>query len=383
MHRCPARIDLERSPTSPEHSAWHPDETPEDNEIAATYTPAQQITGTVEVAPDAPMRAARVTLGCHWTATGRAPEFRGNSDEILLFDGNWVTPGARQFPFIFRTPCGPYTYHGRLVQVRWMLEVRVETEGREVSREAREFVLQPARQRCDYIPGILPDAASRGARNELIRRGLARALGLLVVFAIALLTLPAARDAWTWMLAAAAAITLLSLWIRPPAQRHAHAPFNPDYQAEPGDLVAFLVELKPSFRTEPRRVSARLIGVEQTNPSARPRRAGRARRAHKPEAADAPPRQLDRHHFFDAPAEIGPVATHNNAPTARNTYRVRCRIPADAPFSFYCPTACVSWAVEVHVDVGSWPDWRRAFPLIVRPSTNSVPPTAPERAQPL
>jgi len=54
-------------------------------------------------------------------------------------------------------------------------------------------------------------------------------------------------------------------------------------------------------------------------------------------------------------------------PGALTTYRAEVPIPDKDVYSFVSPNNRVEWEVKVLVDVPTWPDWERVFPLVVWP----------------
>lgn len=357
--------------------------------------------GTVVITVEEPRRSVHVLLTRKWISRAHSAESSGGEDDILLFEGDWLKPGTHRFPFIFHVPPGPYSYHGHLVEVDWVIEARVEDEVEALLREQRTFILEASGNEREFIRGeLLPQVlgdADLHAHSRRVLGWVGTMLLLLVGVALLYPSVAATRGAnWVTLLAGLGCVILAGFlgrrslrrqdarsqpWWRPSSTLH-------DYEAEPGDTVSFVVELKPSFKTSTRRVTAQLRGVEQTwkkkssppNPGAKSaisapsETPGDSIHSHSngSNAASPDATQVERHHFFDEPVEIEPVddqmSDQRTRKHATNTYRVRFRVPSDAPYSFYCPSASVTWAIEVHVDVGSWPDWRRDFPLIVRPN---------------
>jgi hypothetical protein len=355
------------------------------------FTAADKIVGAVHVQVDKPCRDARLLLTRHWIASGRAPSYRAGADEILLFEGEWHQDGAHRFPFIFHVPPGPYTYHGRLVDLDWFLEARVEVGGVEVSRSRRKFIVEASGEETDFIPGEPASSGPGGSDGQAQSQRLLWWVGsLLLLFAGVLLLYPnvAATPGANWAsllsgvfcigLAGYSGRSLLRRDRREPGKRWGFAPTNDDYEVEPGDSISFVVELQPNFKTPPRRVTALLSGIEQ----AYRKTSGPSQDAAEhdnPSSQNDDAAHIDLHRFYEKSVEIEPVE-EGRSRRSKNTYRVRCRVPSDAPYSFCCPTASVSWAIEVHVDVGSWPNWRRDFPLIVRPNVNAATNSSQNRA---
>lgn len=369
MNTCTVRIDLD-------HDA------PGTDAAAPVYTPEDKLVGTAIITVLEPQRDVRVVLTRTWISQAHHTQSSGGEDVILLFEGDWLEPNTHRFPFIFHIPPGPYSYHGHLLDVDWVLEARVENASEALLCEQRKFILEASGNEREFIRGdLMPEALRAADLKKHSRRALqwvATMLLLLVGIALLYPNVAAISGAhWSTLLGGLAAIILAAYLARRTLRRGDSAPstgwsilpVRSDYEAEPGDSVSFVVELKPNFKTSTRRVTASLRGVEQIWKNRKmPAEASDAPHASaSPEAANDAP-QVERHHFFEEPVKIEPMDAQDPEKHSKNTYRVRFRVPSDAPYSFYCPSASVTWAIEVHVDVGSWPDWRRDFPIIVRPN---------------
>lgn len=341
------------------------------------YTPADTLAGSVRVELDAALRGARVVIIRRWVARAQGSESCGGDDEILLFEDDLLQPGTQRFPFIFHVPPGPYSYHGRLIELDWVLDARVEDAQGTTLSARRKFRVEASGDEREFNRGELGPQRVRAADLQANARGVLQWIGAMILLlsglALLYLNVAALRGAgWQTVLAGLGCLVGFFVLARrslrradpdaPPWWRL--SPTQQDYEAVPGDYVSFVVELKPNSKTSTRRVTALLRGVEQT---LRKRNAPQ-QPAGSPEPPGTSDTQIERHHIFEEAVQIEPVDAQEGHKLAKNSYRVRFRVPSDAPYSFYCPSASINWAIEVHVDVGSWPDWRRDFPLIVRPN---------------
>jgi hypothetical protein len=341
------------------------------------FKPGDKIVGTVYVKFDrAPSDSSvyyerKLSLRRYWRTSGRPRPRTGGSDTILLFDGSWKSARTYQYPFIFHVPPGPYTYHGHLVDVDWFLCAEVHREDAPIDSNptvsAEEtFGVEPSGKEREFIVG---DTSSDSNGDHQGIGGPERVLwmlGTLILLSVGLLlvypnvaALPGAS--WLTLLAGMGCLGLAGFsghaLMRRQRQNDDTAMVEPtpdDYQIEPGDRVAFVVELQPNFKTSPKGVTAVLKGYERVCLDGGELDSGEAS-------------HTDIHRFHEEAISIEPTDGAAFEQGQKNSYQVRFRMPTDAPYSFYCPNASVNWAVEVHVDVGSWPDWHRDFPVIVRP----------------
>jgi hypothetical protein len=324
------------------------------------FEPGDKIAGVVRLEGGRDDRIERLVVARCWRTRGSAPTTHGGDDEIVLSDGERAGQAPREFPFIFSVPPGPYSYDGELLRVEWFLTARAEFADAGLASAEQIFVVEASRDEREFIIG---DATFDGdtSKGPSLFEVTVAAIGVacLVLAGLWLLypnvaALPGA-GAWTF-LAGLAALGLSGGLAHRLLRRgqtdddvELLAPSPSDYQVEPGDRASFVVELQPNFKTSPRGVSAVLKGYEHVL------------------IGDAPSAHADIHRFHESKVPIEPASERALEQGQRSSFRVRFRMPEDAPFSFHCSNAVVGWAIEVHVDVGSWPNWNRDFPLVVRP----------------
>ncbi len=330
------------------------------------FEAGEKIAGSVHVCVDKACRDTQLKLARRWRTSGRPSPHTGGSDDILLFEGEWDAPGTYEYPFIFHIPPGPYTFHGRLLSVDWFLCAEASGADVESVRAEQPFAVEASGRERRFIIGDPSGADDAGGDDLTGAQRVLWGVGSLLLLIVGLWLLypsVAATDgaSWATLLAGVGCVTLAGLSGRRllATQRDANgiddfAPTPADCEVEPGDFISFVVELQPNFKTSPRGVTALLKGYERALFS------------------DGDTRQSEVHRFHEEPVDIEPVDEASLAHGQKSSFRVSFRVPAHAPYSFWCPTAAVIWAIEVHVDVGSWPDWRRDFPLVVRPCVGPV-----------
>jgi hypothetical protein len=325
------------------------------------FEPGDKIVGTVHVKVDRARSDASVCLKRQWRTSGRARPRSGGNDEILLFEGSWDEAGTYEYPFIFHVPPGPYTYHGHLLSVDWYLCAEAHIEDAPSVSAEEKFGVDASGEEREFIVG---DTSSSSEDSTGGLSGAERVLWLLgtliLLFVGILLVYPnvAAQPGASWLtlLAGVGCLGLAGVsghgLMRRRREEESSGMYEPtpdDYQVEPGDHVSFVVELQPNFKTSPKGVTAVLKGYEHVLLN------------------DGDATHADVHRFHEAAVPIEPTDGSGLEHGQKSSYQVSFRMPSDAPYSFYCPNASVNWAIEVHVDVGSWPDWHRDFPVVVRP----------------
>lgn len=335
------------------------------------YKPGDKVVGAVHVECDEDRSCEQLCVRRQWRASGRARPQTGGDDEIVLFEGEWKADQSYEYPFIFHVPPGPYSYTGELIEVAWQLVARAQLEDRDGDgqrvEDTRGFVVEPAGDEDDFIIGESSADHDGGRQTGLsaaqaVVGGLG--VGLLVMAGLWLFypNVAALPGANIWTLLGGVGSWGLAGWLvhgllerrGDDADNEMLTPCDSDYHVEPGDYVSFAVELQPNFKTSPKSVSAVLKGYEKVR------------------LGDGDSQHSDVHRFFEEPIPIEPTEEGSLTNGQRSSFRVRFRVPEDAPFSFHCKDSSVVWSIEVHVDVGSWPNWSREFPLIVRPCADAA-----------
>ncbi|MFP4599148.1 MAG: hypothetical protein ACLFVJ_12895 [Persicimonas sp.] len=331
------------------------------------FKPGDKIVGAVHVECDADRACEQLRVRRQWRASGRARPQTGGDDDIVLFEGKWNAGQSYEYPFIFHVPPGPYSYSGELIEVAWQLVAHAELDDGEQIESVRGFVVEAAGDEDDFIIGESsadPDGGRQAGLSaaQAVLGGLS--VGLMVVAGLLLLypNVAARAGANMWTLLGGVGSWGLAGWlVHNLLQRRGSinddemlAPCDSEYHVEPGDYVSFAVELQPNFKTSPKSVSAVLKGYEKVR------------------LGDEDSQHSDVHRFFEEPIPIEPTEEGSLTNGQRSSFRVRFRVPEDAPFSFHCSDSSVVWSIEVHVDVGSWPNWSREFPLIVRPCADAA-----------
>src|SRR4051812_21564421 len=89
-----------------------------DNKTA--FSPGEHITGQVSWQLDAPPKTAELRLV--WSTSGR-----GIEDLSVVQAISFANPQATESrPFTFTLPLGPYSFSGKLITLRWGLELAIE-----------------------------------------------------------------------------------------------------------------------------------------------------------------------------------------------------------------------------------------------------------------
>ncbi len=95
------------------------------NQHGTTVAPGGELTGEVVVHVDAAVACNGLTVFPEWRTSGSGNVAAGEGEKLVLFNGQWDA-GEHRYRFGLRAPLGPFTYDGKLVDVRWTLKARAD-----------------------------------------------------------------------------------------------------------------------------------------------------------------------------------------------------------------------------------------------------------------
>lgn len=91
-----------------------------------TYRGGEPISGEVVVRTRGVVPCRRLVVERFWETRGKGTRNRGRKTAIELFGGEWRTPGPHRYPFTFKAPSYPPTYHGRALHVEHLVAARAD-----------------------------------------------------------------------------------------------------------------------------------------------------------------------------------------------------------------------------------------------------------------
>src|SRR5688500_5699363 len=92
----------------------------------ATFRPGESIRGEVRVRVDERVECRGLMVTVQWTTHGRGNRRQGQAGDFLIFQREWLPGRDYTYPFDLRTPPGPATYHGNVLNVDHYLTVRAD-----------------------------------------------------------------------------------------------------------------------------------------------------------------------------------------------------------------------------------------------------------------
>ena len=119
--------------------------------MGGDQAPAVVVDGAVQAAQECTCQA--VTLSRQWRTHGRGNRAKGSPRTMTLATKETLPPGIpRRYPFEFKAPGGPATYHGHYLNLDWYVRATAEVQsvwGALFARDPRqeaEILLQPAKK---------------------------------------------------------------------------------------------------------------------------------------------------------------------------------------------------------------------------------------------
>lgn len=334
MSKCDLSIRLERAPPR--------------------FLPGETVRGEVDVAVNAPCTCNDLTLWFGWRTHGKGNRTEGMVAQISLFHGEWM-PGMNQsYSFEFRVPSGPATYHGKLLNVDWYLRARADIPWAIDPKAETDLLVEGGEgEEYDFGPRYQPpEEIYRKADKYLGCRvflfSLVAAAGVIVGLFIGF------RQPWGLLLAglflaAGAAMILHTLW-RGIAERKLGTPQVRigASVAEGGERIPLSVRIRPRAPLRLEGVVVELRGLEEVVSGS-----GTNRTTHR--------------HVFHQTREILDPGGRELLPQEEVVFEGAVEIPPDAPPTFAAPDNSLQWTILLRISIGGWPDWKRDYPLAVRP----------------
>lgn len=105
--------------------------------------PGGMVKGGFRILAEAPQPVARVELSVLWYTDGKGDMDQGLIHHETLAVGETLTPD-RAFPFQVRLPDQPWSYHGQLIKIRWVVRIRVYPEQGASWGGEEEFRVHPS-----------------------------------------------------------------------------------------------------------------------------------------------------------------------------------------------------------------------------------------------
>jgi hypothetical protein len=316
-----------------------------------TYRPGEEITGRVLLRSSVELNRVEVRIALNWRTSGKGDVEQG--DEPLAIDvamDERVEPDAlRAFPFTLPAPDGPPTFHGKLLNVDWILEAFVHsTRG---SADAQEDVV---------LAGARTTILEGKPHGKVRSRALAAVPGPESLTATAFVAGAAALGLSIGVMGGEGAmcfcgfpgfaLALCALAMVPGAlavKRLGRVELEVPQEVAPGEGLTVALRIRPPKRVALNAITVTLRGEESVT------------------AGSGSDKKVEQHEVYRTFVTLSQATIVEPNGFAGE---VELQLPPDALPSFATTKNSIRWTLSVNIDIPSWPDWNVKLPIIVLPS---------------
>lgn len=310
-----------------------------------TYRPGDIVRGRILLETDRGDRCKGIVVRRFWRTHGKGNKDGQEPHEYHLHWGALSQGLHHEFEFEFATPEGPFTYRGHLLNVDHYVEVQVDIPWARDPKESEEFILLPGPV-TRPPPFSLVEASEKGTVR--VGRGCRGALGV-VLMLVGIASLPFGllfMGIGLFLL-----FPLLKNYLAGDRLGRVSAFLDPT-TAVPGQTVDASIRVEPKKTAQINSASVELRAREICVSGS-----GTSKTTH-------------RHTVFSNIWPIsGPGEVMAGAPTVLTA---AVPIPEEAGFSFASPNNKLLWEAILRIDIPSWPDWKKAYPLVVWPPVGEI-----------
>lgn len=347
MSNCDVRIDLDK------HDG--------------VYNVGDTLKCKVTVSVDEPVKCEDLKLDFFWRTHGRGNRVQGDKHSITLFQGE-LQPGEHVYEYEYEVNTGPITYHGKLVNLDWNIEARVDIPWKLDPKDKRQFFVRPgAALDSDVCDTIEPDAnplIGMNTRHSHVpispKKALANfipmiasILGFIALISIGItghslyayfvaerLEIPQFIFGLT-ILCIVGSIIFNLLQNQLAERKLGEVAFDVDKSTcKPGDKLGVHLNFKPPEQLQINTITAKLIGHERVV------------------SGSGTNRKIFTHTFFTEELQI-PVRGFVGAQEVFDEL-VSFQVPTNAAPSMSVSDNSVNWRVDIRIDIPNCPDWVRS-----------------------
>jgi hypothetical protein len=308
-----------------------------------TYRFGETVAGKVLIGAPRGDQCKAVRLRRFWRTHGKGNVDKGEPTVTRLHTGPLSGEHLHEFEFEFPAPPGPFTYHGRYLNVDQYVEVQVDLPWARDPKRIEEYVLVPGKPLAppptlldvpenpveDLVPGCTAAIGSVAMVVGLIMLFSGNTMGLLILIGGGFFYLPWLKTLAEKRLGKASAY-LTSLVVDPGGKAEVEVKVFP---RKPVRMNRAVFELQ-----------AREVCVSGS---------GSSRRTH-------------HHKVFEGTSQLAGAGTLEGGKV--RLFQGFVRVPKAAPASFKGGANKIHWEAKVRLDIPSWPDWVKKIPLVVWPA---------------
>jgi hypothetical protein len=319
--------------------------------------PGQRVRGTLEVDVLEAVDFREAQMRFLWHTQGKGNPVTGEGGvQTLARDGAWEAGATHRFGFDFQAPWGPLSYTGKILQVSWHLEARLDrsllrpdvTEKTPVllrgTPPPERASLGPVPQEKDKL-----EARKRGLGGAWVALGMTLLLGGIVLGALRGWDFQGVGRFMLFLLMGGGMLlTLRGMWDRLGRGKLGEPTVQlSTTELRRGEEIRFSVAIRPDKRTELRSLEAILECEERVVYGH-----GQYQTSHR-RTVFQQRLSLAKDHVIEANRGLRKKGT--------------LTLPLDAAPSFGAPHNQLVWWLRFQGDIVGWPDWKEPILLTVWP----------------
>jgi len=309
-----------------------------------TYVGGEEVSGTVHVEVNQDVECNRILVEQFWQTHGRGNTATGPKESRVLYKGSLRTGQTLSYPFSFKSPDGPPSYHGRHLNVDHYVHVRVDVPWAIDPKLKEEYVLLPGPRPYGNLPGRA--GMSAGTKSKIFAMG--TPIGVAMILAGIVLFLPCGLV----LIPLGVVAVAFSMWklLAEKKLGKVHVSWG-STQVLPGHKLPVRLAFTPPKSSRLNKITADLVGKEVCVSGSGTNRTTHTHKLHQQTVILAP--ECDVKAF--RPLQVEGVVP----------------IPETDAFSFQASDNSLVWELQVRIDIPLWPDWVEKRTLVVRPKVKA------------
>ncbi len=314
-----------------------------------TYRVGESVTGKVLIRAPSGDQCKAVRLRTYWRTHGKGNADKGEPTVTRLHTGPLSREHLHEFRFEFPAPPGPFTYHGRFLNVDQYVEVQVDQPWARDPRRAEEYVLLPGLPVAPPPP--LLEAPERPV--EQVVPGCSAAIGSIAMVVGLIMMASVGAEGFLFLLAGGFFYLPYFKTLGETRMGNASA-YLTSLVVAPGEKAEVEVKVFPRKLT---RINMAVLEVAAQEVCVAG--SGSSRRTHT-------------HKLFKKVVALsGAMELEGREP---HVFHGSVRIPEGVPTSFRGGANKILWEARVKLDIPNWPDWVKRIPFVVWPGEDRLLP---------
>jgi len=317
----------------------------------ATVKAGTPLRGEVVVRAESAVHCNGVLVKKRWYAHGRGNTAYGSwSETKLVAAADWSAGMEYRYPFEIATHAAPVTYHGKHLNVDWVVDATADLPWAFDPKAETPFLVTAGDAPASWDTPAPPPGSKAGG---VVRGGLALGVfGTLFGGVGTMVAIGGSPGSWIGWLFAAAGFGVVALAIATIVRRKMaeHAIGHPEVRVEPstarrGDVVVTTFRSRPPGPVTLTGAKLTLVARERVVSG-----------GGKSSTTYTDDREIGRVEIAGAQISTSPTIELEMPVT----------LPADAPPSFNAQNNHLLWTLKLTIGIQGEPDWDDEFPILVQ-----------------